>query len=242
MDNGIVTVVPVIGLALVLMGIEALAPGRPWPKVPGWLVRALSLNSVQILSVFLIGVTWDRWLPGLSLWDASGLGLVGGGVIGYLAITFVYYWWHRWRHESRFLWRFLHQIHHSAQRIEILTSFYKHPYEILCNGLLSSLVLYSAVGLNPAQATLAVALSGIAELFYHWNIKTPYWIGFVFQRPESHCIHHMEGHHRQNYSDLPFWDILFGTFNNPRTFSSRCGFANQDKGALVRMLRGHSVD
>lgn len=43
-------------------------------------------------------------------------------VVGYLAITFVYYWWHRWRNEIGFLWRFVHQVHHPPQRIEIITS------------------------------------------------------------------------------------------------------------------------
>jgi len=36
-----------------------------------------------------------------------------GGVIGYLVSTFVFYWWHRWRHEVDWLWRGFHQIHHS---------------------------------------------------------------------------------------------------------------------------------
>lgn len=39
---------------------------------------------------------------------------------------------------------------------------------------------------------MTIALTGIAELIYHWNINTPYWLGFIFQRPESHRIHHQE--------------------------------------------------
>jgi hypothetical protein len=46
-----------------------------------------------------------------------------GGLIAY----FIFYWWHRWRHESDLLWRLFHQIHHSPQRLEVITSFYKHP-------------------------------------------------------------------------------------------------------------------
>src|SRR5260370_10151383 len=58
-------------------------------------------------------------------------------------------------------------------------------------------------------------VSGLAELVYHWNVKTPHWLGYIFQRPESHCIHHQEGVHAFNYSDLPMWDMLFGTYRNP---------------------------
>ena len=40
-------------------------------------------------------------------------------------------------------------------------------------------------------------------------------IGYIVQRPESHAIHHARGVHAHNYSDLPLWDIVFGTFRNP---------------------------
>ena len=92
-------------------------------------------------------------------------------------------------------------MHHSPQRIEIITSFYKHPLEILLNGVLSSAILYVILGLSTAAATQAVLLTGLGELVYHWNVKTPYWLGFVFQRPESHCVHHQEGLHSYNYSE-----------------------------------------
>jgi sterol desaturase/sphingolipid hydroxylase (fatty acid hydroxylase superfamily) len=55
-------------------------------------------------------------------------------------------------------------------------------------------------------------LSAAAEFFYHWNIRTPSWLGFIVQRPESHRVHHQYRHHTQNFADLPFWDMLFGTF------------------------------
>ena len=105
------------------------------------------------------------------------------------------YWWHRWRHESSFLWRWFHQLHHSPQRIEVVTSFYKHPFELLANSVLSSAILYLLVGLGPQAAAQTVLITGLAELFYHWNVKTPHWLGFIVQRPESHCLHHQEGAH-----------------------------------------------
>nr|MCH9764589.1 sterol desaturase family protein [Alphaproteobacteria bacterium] len=84
-------------------------------------------------------------------------------------------------------------------------------------------------------------LTGLAELFYHWNIKTPYWLGFVVQRPESHCVHHQMGWHAQNYSDLPIWDMLFGTFHNPRTFDRSCGFEGNKELQLGEMLLGEDM-
>lgn len=224
-----------------MMAVERIRPARNWPAVSGWWGRALLLNVFQVAAVYLAGVAWDPWLSVHRPWSAAFLGPVWGGLVGYSAITFVYYWWHRWRHEVPFLWRWFHQVHHSPQRIEIITSFYKHPLELVANGLLSSLIVYALVGLEPAAAANAVLLSGLAELVYHWNVSTPHWLGYLFQRPESHCVHHQEGIHTGNFADLPLWDILFGTFDNPRKWDGRCGFGPSGEGRLSEMLRGKEV-
>jgi sterol desaturase/sphingolipid hydroxylase (fatty acid hydroxylase superfamily) len=231
----------VLGFAAVMIVIENVVRGRNWPRVRGWWWRAILLNAVQVGAVWLAGVGWNGWMVRHRPWSADRFGVLGGGLLGYLAITFIYYWWHRWRHESGFLWRWIHQVHHSPQRIEIITSFYKHPFEILINSVLSSAILYFGVGLNSEAASLAVLLSGLAELVYHWNVRTPYWLGYVFQRPESHCVHHQEGVHSFNYSDLPLWDMLFGTFRNPRKWDARCGFAAQGEIRLPEMLIGVDI-
>ena len=214
---------------------------RRWPRVPGWWPRAVLANCVQAGSVWLAGQLWDDWLLRQRPWPADGLGPVAGAALGYLVITFVFYWWHRARHEVPLLWRWFHQIHHSPQRIEVITSFYKHPFEIVANSALSSILLYLVVGLDPAAAALAVLATGLAELFYHWNVRTPYWLGFFVQRPESHCVHHQEGLHHYNYADLPVWDALFGTLHNPKTWRARCGFGDREL-RLSDMLRGRDVN
>lgn len=214
----------VASVAIVMIVAERIFPGRNWPRVKNWWPRAIAFNLIQVGFVWLAGVAWDGWMVRHQPWSAESLGLWPGALLGYLVITFVYYWWHRWRHQSNFLWRTLHQLHHSPQRIEVITSFYKHPAEFLANGLLSSAIVYLIVGLGPEAASLTVALTGLAELFYHWNVKTPHWVGYLVQRPESHCIHHEEGLHSFNYADLPLWDMLFGTFRNPVRWEHRCGF------------------
>jgi sterol desaturase/sphingolipid hydroxylase (fatty acid hydroxylase superfamily) len=231
----------VLAVGLTMLVVERLVQGRTWPTVSGWWPRALLLNGVQGASVFLAGVAWDGWLLRHRPWSVDGLGVLGGAALGYVVITFVYYWWHRWRHEVGFLWRWLHQVHHSPQRIELITSFYKHPFEIVANSVLSSAILYGLVGVGPAAAALAVLITGLAELVYHWNVRTPYWLGFVVQRPESHCVHHQEGLHHFNYADLPLWDMLFRTFRNPRAWDARCGFGPEAEHRLGALLLGRDV-
>ena len=233
-------VLVVAAAAVVLMTAERFAPGVRQPRVGGWLARVALLNLAQIAVVYLSAITWDRWLPQLRLWNGEAFGALPGIGLGYVAITFVYYWWHRARHEIPFLWRWLHQVHHSPARIEVVTSFYKHPFELVANGLLSSLILHVLVGLSPSSASVVVTITGVAELIYHCNVRTPYWLGFIFQRPESHRRHHQRGHHSQNYSDLPVWDLLFGTLDNPRTNPAECGFGDRRETQLLRMLLGRS--
>src|SRR5216117_1333462 len=110
----------VIIVGMVMMAIEALRPAQSWPGVAGWWLRAAALNGIQVASVFLAGYVWNGWMERHRPWNADVLGVVGGGIVGYLAITFVYYWWHRWRHAFPFLWRWFHQVHHSPQRIEVI--------------------------------------------------------------------------------------------------------------------------
>jgi len=129
-----------------------------------------------------------------------------------------------------------------SARFELLTTFHKHPAEIVCNSFLSALVLSVILGLTPMAASVAMIVAGSAELFYHWNIRTPRWLGYVIQRPESHRVHHQFGYHRNNYSDLPLWDILFGTFENPRASKIVCGFANERELMIWSMLIGRSVN
>jgi sterol desaturase/sphingolipid hydroxylase (fatty acid hydroxylase superfamily) len=236
----LITLVTVlVGLAMLV--VERLRPGRRWPELPGWLPRAFAISGVQALVVFAGGHLWDGAIAAHRLWSADALGTWGGALVGYVVQCFVYYAWHRARHEVPFLWRMLHQFHHSPQRLEVVTSFYKHPLEMVANSVLSSAVLYLVVGLGPTAAAGALLLSALAELFYHWNIRTPYWLGFIIQRPESHCVHHQHGVHAHNYADLPVIDMLFGTFRNPRRWEAECGLGAANEGRVVELLAGVDV-
>lgn len=230
------TVILVLGIGLAFLMVEHVYPGRLFPQRAHWLVRAFLLNLVQAATVFVAAVSWDPILAHYKLLNLSSLSTVYGALIGYVGITFIFYWWHRARHEVPALWKYLHQVHHSPARLEVLTSFYKHPLEIILNSILSSFILITLLGLSPEAISVAFLMTGIAELFYHWNIKTPYWLGFLIQRPESHCVHHRKGYHKNNYSDLPLWDMIFGTFENPREQVSDCGFSAEREQDLIGLL------
>jgi sterol desaturase/sphingolipid hydroxylase (fatty acid hydroxylase superfamily) len=236
----------VLGLILIAFGgcfvVERLVPGWELPTVRSWPLRVVIINAVQVGVVMLAGVTWERWLSAWSVLHLSQyVNSIAGGFIAYFIATFIFYWWHRWRHEVNWLWRGFHQIHHSPQRIEVITSFYKHPGEMVVNSIVGSLLVYTLLGLSPAAGGIYTLCTALGEFFYHTSVRTPRWVGFVFQRPEMHRIHHQYNRHRNNYGDITWWDMLFGTYENPKEWTHTCGFDNAKEQQLLKMLAYHDV-
>src|SRR3546814_7584790 len=96
----------------------------------------------------------------------------------------------------------MHQMHHSAERVDIWGAFYFHPLDMVGWVFLGSLCLVGIVGLTP-EATLIVSIMAVfCAMFQHANLKTPYWLGFIVTRPESHALHHERGVHAWNYGDI----------------------------------------
>jgi len=52
----------------------------------------------------------------------------------------------------------------------------------------------------------------------------------------GHRIHHQQDRHQNNYGDFVWWDMLFGTYDNPDRFGASCGFDDEREQQLVPML------
>jgi len=218
---------------LIMWAVERLRPARVFPPIRGWgligLAFLIVMATVSTVVPLLIPVDW---LARHRLVDGTGLGVVGGAVVGYIVVSFVNYVWHRSTHAFPLLWRMFHQLHHSPQRVDIPGSMVFHPFDITAYVTLSVVTSTLVLGLDPLAAALTGYIAAFYSLFQHWNIRTPQWIGYLIQRPEAHCVHHRRGLHGYNYGDLPIWDILLGTFRNPRMFIGEVGF---DDGSAMRM-------
>jgi sterol desaturase/sphingolipid hydroxylase (fatty acid hydroxylase superfamily) len=205
-----------------LMLWETVLPGRKLPKVPGWRLRGLaSFTSYFFLSSYL-PLLWDGWLAAHRLLDSSVLGTFGGTVVGLLVYETGAWFWHRAMHRFEPLWR-MHQTHHSAERLDSFGAFWFHPLDMVGWTALASVSLVLLVGVTPAAATNILLITTWMAVFQHTNVKTPRWLGYLVQRPESHTVHHARWMHRSNYSDLPFVDIVFGTFENPKGYEHETG-------------------
>ena len=86
--------------------VERLFPGWKLPDVQSWPKRVVLINLTQLGVVLFAGISWEAWLSSWSVFKLpSYFGAITGGLFAYFVATFVFYWWHRGRHESDFLWR-----------------------------------------------------------------------------------------------------------------------------------------
>jgi sterol desaturase/sphingolipid hydroxylase (fatty acid hydroxylase superfamily) len=216
---------------------EKLWPARRFPMRKGWqwigiafLLLILTAGTVIPLLLPLEWIAAHRWI------DGTGLGVAGGAVAGYFVLSGVMYAWHRMVHNVAFLWRGFHQLHHSPQRVDMPGAVVFHPLEMAMQVLLQLFVTVVVLGLEPVAAALVGYIAAFYGMFQHWNVRTPQWLGFLIQRPEAHCVHHRKGVHYYNFGDLPLWDILLGTFRNPREFNGECGFEEPGDRRMGAML------
>ena len=156
--------------------------------------------------------------------------------IGVLVYELLVYVWHRTMHRVHWIWRSFHQMHHSAERLDSYGAFYFSPLDIVGFTFLTSLSLTVVVGLSAQAVTYFLYATMFLAVFQHTNIRTPQWLGYIVQRPESHSVHHGRGIHQYNYSDLPLFDILFGTFRNPKDFVSESGFYDGASAKVPQIL------
>ena len=239
-----------LGLTIIVSGLgclmllERLFPDQKLADVPGWWKRVLLINLYQLFVVVVGTYTWETWLPDAHLFQLRDfVSPLIGGIIAYLIHTWIFYWFHRARHNVYFLWLWFHQMHHSAQRIEAITSFYKAPQEILVDSIIMTILLYPLLGLSRESSVWLSGFAAFGEYSYHMNIRTPRWIGYFFQRPEAHRIHHLRNtrDHSKNYGDLPLWDILGGTFENPKRMDRPTGFSLKNENRVWEMIYGRDV-
>jgi sterol desaturase/sphingolipid hydroxylase (fatty acid hydroxylase superfamily) len=233
---GILTLTTYFGM----LGAEAIWPARVFPKIRGWRFAGIGflglLLVVGVMTPLLLPV---EWLARHRVLDGTRLGVIGGVGVGLLVLELVGYFVHRAEHRFSFMWRWMHQVHHSATRIDVASSALFHPFDLLAQNVLAIGIGTFVLGLDPLAAGILGYIGALLGIFQHLNMRTPHWLGYFVQRPEAHCIHHQLNVHAYNYGNIVLWDMVFGTYKNPATFEGRVGFA--EKPAIFKLLFGRDV-
>jgi sterol desaturase/sphingolipid hydroxylase (fatty acid hydroxylase superfamily) len=218
-----------IGGFLFFLAWEAHAPRSPLP-VGSTRRRHLLRNFAMLGAVVIVA----DLAFGIALMDTTGRlaaahtgllsrfapGLLVQLVVGFVAVDFMFYWWHRASHAVPLLWR-IHRVHHSDPHLDATTATRFHPVEVSFTIVLVVVTL-STLGI-PLWVDLARTLV-INPLFMaqHANVAfPPRWehIGrALIVTPELHRVHHspLREEHDTNYGQVfSIWDRWFGTLREP---------------------------
>jgi sterol desaturase/sphingolipid hydroxylase (fatty acid hydroxylase superfamily) len=233
--------VAIIVFFLAFLAYDTLRPARPYAEVKGWVGRGITSFVLYAVLSTVLPFVWDAWLGQYRLVDATSLGTAAGAGVGFLSAQVFIYAWHRALHQNDFLWKWFHQMHHSAERVDVAGTFYFSPLDMVGWTFLGSLALVWAVGVTPEAAVMVNVALTFTAMFTHANIRTPQWLGYFISRPEMHAIHHERGSHSGNYCDLPVIDMIFGTYRNPETFEGEAGFYDGASARVLDMVLGRDV-
>ncbi len=135
-------------------------------------------------------------------------------VVLFVADDFLYYWFHRISHESRFFWNF-HVVHHSSNRYNLSVAVRQSWFSGIAHW-----VFYLPLALIGFPLWAYVLMHGFNLLYQFWIHteligKLPKFIEYIFNTPSHHRVHHgvNQQYQDKNYSGvLMIWDRMFGTF------------------------------
>ncbi len=137
--------------------------------------------------------------------------------LGFLALDYTMYLWHRALHRLPALWRF-HAVHHADRDLDATTALRFHLGELVAS-VPYRCAQVLVVGARPSLAIAYELAIQTAALFHHSNLRLPpsvdAAVAHVFVTPRMHGVHHsvVTDELQSNWSVVfSFWDRLHGTF------------------------------
>ncbi|HVY47466.1 MAG TPA: sterol desaturase family protein [Minicystis sp.] len=137
-------------------------------------------------------------------------------VFAFVAIDFIYYWWHRLSHEVWLLWA-AHVVHHQSEDYNLAVALRQ---AVLTTW--TSLPFYLPLAILGVPAPVFVTMHALSTLYQFWihtELVRPIGgpVGFLLNMPAHHRVHHAVNpqYLDKNYgATLIVWDRLFGTYED----------------------------
>jgi sterol desaturase/sphingolipid hydroxylase (fatty acid hydroxylase superfamily) len=171
--------------------------------------------------VTALATAWNSRIKAEQVWKRRAHADLGEGAIAWAAAIigwdFIYYWNHRFMHESRFLWA-VHVVHHSSERYNLSTALRQPVADSLGPYLPYGALAF--VGVRPRLIAQARAINLLYQYWIHTDtIRSLGSAEEVLNTPSHHRVHHGSNQQyldRNHGSILIVWDRLFGTFEPER--------------------------
>ena len=138
-------------------------------------------------------------------------------LMAFVAVDFLYYWWHRLSHTVNALWA-VHMVHHQSEDYNLSVALRQAVFDGLT--MWPFFLTMAFLGVPPMAMATAVALSSLFQFWLHTELVRR--LGFLelfLNTPSHHRVHHAIN---PRYLDKNFgavlivWDRLFGTFEEER--------------------------
>jgi sterol desaturase/sphingolipid hydroxylase (fatty acid hydroxylase superfamily) len=182
-------------------------------------------GSAAVAAVLAGGISATCWWGSVTvaerLWKKRRFSDVGVGpaalATSVLVWDFIYYWNHRFMHESRYMWA-VHVVHHSSERYNLSTALRQPVADAL--GTFIPQGLLCLAGFQPSLISSARGINLLYQFWIHTEaINKLGPLEKVFNTPSHHRVHHGSNPRyidRNHGSILIIWDKLFGTFEQER--------------------------
>ena len=181
--------------------------------------HAASIGGVTtvVMGGVALATVWATHTEPERLWKRRVLPSVGSGplalAVAVAAWDFIYYWNHRFMHQSRYMWA-VHVVHHSSEHYNLSTALRQPVADAF-----GTSVPYGALCLFGIPPGLIKTARDINLLYQYWiHTETIGPLGrseVVLNTPSHHRVHHGSNQQyldRNHGSILILWDRLFGTF------------------------------
>jgi sterol desaturase/sphingolipid hydroxylase (fatty acid hydroxylase superfamily) len=153
------------------------------------------------------------WVSRFAPWHVPMTGWPAW-LLGFFAVEFAYYWFHRWSHEIAWMWA-THAVHHSATQMVLPAAIRLGWTEFVSLGWIAFVPL-ALIGLDRRMIGVLLSLG----LVYQYVLHTEAPISFgpfewLLNSPAHHRVHHSSDAEFLdcNYGGvLIVFDRMFGTF------------------------------
>jgi sterol desaturase/sphingolipid hydroxylase (fatty acid hydroxylase superfamily) len=228
----------IVGTAFAFVGLERLFPYDRDQRIfrKGFFVDLVGYGLFQS---YLLGLAINAIIRGLASWAGApdGLHLVTGWPVAlqvfffFLSHDFYIYWFHRWQHHSKYLFR-IHEAHHSVPDVDWLAGTRSHSLEILINQTIEFAPI-ALLGAAPEVAIIKATLDAVWGMYIHSNVGARSGrLQLILNGPEMHRWHHARELADKNANfgtKLAIWDWIFGTAFLPATKPKGYGLAAGDR-------------
>ena len=211
-------IVASIPLFFILIGIELLAARLLDRKVYRFADSFADLGCgmiEQLLGVLVKGTLFAAYLALYArarIFDLPENSLVVLALT-FLAVDFLYYWFHRMSHEIGAMWA-AHSVHHQSEEYNLSVALRQGAFQSFFSW--AFYLPLAVLGVSPQTFITCSALNTLYQFWIHTRlIGTLGPIEWVFNTPSHHRVHHGRNPKyidRNHAGVLIIWDRMFGTF------------------------------